>query len=76
MDDVVHFVVVVGGVDPGRLWGAIGCVAWPSRAPQEPPPPVMPARTNPKIHCHDILSGISIFFPLAVVKFSAHLATT
>ena len=31
MDDVVHFVVVVGGVDPGRLWGAIGCVAWPSK---------------------------------------------
>ena len=27
---MVHFVVVVGGVDPGRLWGAIGCVAWPS----------------------------------------------
>ena len=44
MDDVVHFVVVVGGVDPGRLWGAIGCVAWPSSTQDQPSFKDLPTR--------------------------------
>ncbi|KAK0724087.1 hypothetical protein B0H67DRAFT_679798 [Lasiosphaeris hirsuta] len=36
---------------------------------------VMPARTNPKTHCRDILSGVPIFFHPAVGTFRAHLAT-
>jgi len=36
---------------------------------------VMPARTNPKTHCRDILSVVSIFFHPAVGTFRAHLAT-
>ena len=36
---------------------------------------MMPARTNLKTHCRDILSDVSIFFHRAVGTFRAHLST-